>query len=131
MKKISKKQAERNKTKSEDALRLHELFREIWDEREDESGYCYCYETNVPLYGPLYRSNTACYHHLLPKSKYPELAYDKRNIVILHPDIHANIENKVDGYPKVRMKEELVREELLKEGKEYGDSPVIKDGILE
>ena len=111
MRKISGKQKERNKGKGERTKKLHDLFREIWDEREDERGYCYCYETNRELPGFTFRSNTCCFHHLLPKSKYPELEFCKENIVILHPDIHSQVEKDIKKCPKV--------EKLLNRVKEH------------
>ena len=87
-------------TKKERTERLHAYFRALWDNREDEEGYCYCFETNSRL--PLsYRCNTCCYHHILPKSKYPQYEFESWNIVILHPDIHTRVEGNVDLCPKV------------------------------
>lgn len=87
-------------TKAQRTERLHAYFRALWDEREDEEGFCFCFETNTYLpYS--YRCNTCCYHHLLPKSKYPEYEFESWNIVILHPDVHNKVEGNLDSCPRV------------------------------
>lgn len=81
---------------------MHDFFRNVWDSREDENGDCYCYETGQQLPGYIYRSNTCCYHHILPKGKYPEYSLDEQNIVILHPDVHTQVESNIDKCPRVK-----------------------------
>jgi hypothetical protein len=112
MRKISEKQIERNKLKVENTKILHKLFLEIWDEREDESGYCYCFETNTPMHGSKYRGNTCCYDHVLEKGEnsYPEYSLNKKNIIIILPDIHNNKGRDIDSTPRIKK----YREELLK-----------------
>lgn len=102
---------------------LFDLYKEIWDEREDEEGIVHCYETGMPLHGSTYRNNSCCYHHVLPKSKYPQFAEEKRNIIILHPDIHTKLESDIDKCPKVKRLKERLKEEL----DDRGD----KEGLLE
>lgn len=82
--------------------KLHSFFKKIWDEREDPSGNCYCYETNQLLEGYKYRNNSLCYHHILPKYKYPQFAFEPWNIVILHPDVHSQVETNIDKCPKTK-----------------------------
>ena len=84
LRKVSAKQKERNKKKVELTKKMHELFRQIWDEREDEMGYCYCFETGVPMHGSTYRSNTACFDHVLEKNDqaFPQYMMTKENIII-------------------------------------------------
>ena len=102
MKRVSDKQRERNKGKAGTTRLLHALFREIWDEREDFEGACYCFETGVRLDGVRYRGNTCCYDHVLEKSKYPEYAMLRSNIVILHPDVHTRKGVNIDKLPKLK-----------------------------
>lgn len=109
IKKISKKQREKNKEKTIITQKMHSLFLEIWDEREDLEGACYCFETGRRLDGRIYRSNTCCYDHVLEKSKYPQYALDPKNIIILHPDVHQQKGLDIDKVPKVRE----YREKLL------------------
>lgn len=86
------------------AEKMHKWFREIWDEREDEEGFCFCFETGRRLDPKYYRSNTACYDHVLEqgKTKFPQYAFLKKNIVILHPDIHTLRHSNIDKTPKVK-----------------------------
>ena len=112
MRRVSKKQEERNKEKSRTTLLMQGLFLEIWDSQEDEQGYCYCYETGVAMHGSIFRSNSCCYHHLLPKSKYPEFQLLKSNIVILHPDVHSQVERDISRCPKVNELTKKIKEEL-------------------
>lgn len=118
MNKISEKQKERKIKEKEKTENLHRLFREIWDEQEDEQGFCYCFETGKPLHGSIYRSNTGCYHHILEKGikSYPEYTNNKQNIVIVCPQIHQQTHKSIEKVPKIK----AYREQLLslhKEGK--------------
>jgi hypothetical protein len=118
MRQISKKQQERNKSKKDETLEMFNLFLEIWDERQDEEGNCYCFESGKKLNRSYFRELSTCYHHVLAKSKssYPEYKLLKKNIVILHPEIHNQVENSLDRCPKIKkLKEELL--ELHMEGK--------------
>lgn len=105
MRKVSEKQKQRNKEKSASTAEMHAWFREIWDEREDEEGFCYCFETGRALHGSIYRSNTCCYDHVLEKGKnsYPEYAFVKKNIVIIHPDVHQEKGRSLDRVPKIKV----------------------------
>lgn len=61
-----------------------EIYLEIWNERIH-----FCEDTAVPLgKEPL----TTMFHHILPKSRYPEYRHCKKNIALLHPDVHAIVE---------------------------------------
>lgn len=108
IRRISNKQRDKNKLKAEGTRELHNWFLLLWDEREQESfgypPYVQCFETGRHLYRSIYRENTCCYSHLLPKSRYPELAMDKDNVVIVHPDVHADYE--VDPEKTPRQKEQ-------------------------
>lgn len=102
---------------------LHALYRAIWDEREDEEGYCYCFESGEPMHGLKYRNNSCCYHHVLSKSKYPNLVYDRSNIVIIHPDVHTRVERDIDSCPKIKNLKDKLKREL--------DDRGYKEGLLE
>lgn len=98
-----------NKRSKDFTFLLHSFFKEVWDKREDEQGSCYCYETNVELKGYLFRSNTCCYHHILSKNKYPEYAFEEWNIVILHPEVHSQLEIDIDKCPKTKLLTEKIK----------------------
>lgn len=104
MKRISEKQKERNKIKAGETEKLHQLFKEIWDEKEDEEGCCYCFETGARMHGSTYRSNSACYDHVLEKSEsaYPEYKFTKKNIIIVMPKVHQQKGKSIDYTPKIK-----------------------------
>lgn len=102
IKRISEKQKIREKEKRELTRQLHSLFLQIWDEREDPQGNCYCYETGKVLKRDFYRSNTSCYDHVLEKSKYKEYTLVKKNILIIDPMVHSNKTNDIDLTPRIK-----------------------------
>lgn len=104
-----------NKLKEKGALfgQQVKLFLEIWDERADKNGNNYCFETGKLLRKEYYRESTTCYHHCLFKEKYPEYRFLKENIVILHPDVHAQVHVNVDKTPKVKQYTLELRNKLL------------------
>ncbi len=89
------------------AQEMHAFFKRVWDKSEDENGSCYCYETRRELSYKHFRQNTCCYHHILPKNRYPEYALEEWNIVILHPDVHEQVEKDISKCPRV---EKLTKE---------------------
>lgn len=111
IRKVSEKQKEKNRKKAEETAALHKLFREIWDEREDETGACYCYETGRRMDGFIYRSNTACYDHVLEKNDraFPEYKFVKKNIIIILPEVHQQKGNDIEKCPRIKeYKEKLL-----------------------
>lgn len=111
LKKVSDIQKERNNRRAEKTKEMHSLFKAIWDEREDEQGNIYCFETGIILPGYLYRSRTDCYHHVLEKGEgsYPQYWKTKENIIIIHPEVHAKVGTSVDKCPRIKE----YREKLL------------------
>ncbi len=71
----------------------HITFKEIWKERSHKSEVSGAYlgEEALSLY----------FHHILPKSKYPELRNIKENIILLTADEHANVESDIYKYEKI------------------------------
>lgn len=104
MRKVSEKQRAKNRDKTARTEQLHRLFREIWDEREDEAGNCYCFESGRILPGYIYRGNTCCYDHVLEKNEraYPQYAMVKKNIIIVHPEVHQQKGKNIDKCPKIK-----------------------------
>lgn len=99
-------------SKREQTEKRHKMFLQIWDEREEQDGdfkFVTCFETGVRLSRTTYRKNTACYSHILAKSKYPQYDLVKKNVVIVHPDAHGQYENNRDKAPK----QNQLRNELL------------------
>lgn len=89
IKKYSEKGLERKKEKKKWLNNLHTWELELWDSLEDKNGYVYCYETGTPMHRNVYRQNLCVYSHCLPKSKYPEYAMEKWNLLIILPDVHS------------------------------------------
>jgi len=49
------------------------------------------------------------FHHILPKSKYPEAMLDVENIVILTMDEHTNVENDMYRYEEINTRREVLK----------------------
>ena len=101
VKKVSEKQKEKNKLKTEKTKVLHQWFLDLWDERADKNGCIRCFETDIYMSPTIYRENSCCYSHQLPKSQYPQYALDKENTLIVLPDVHANWEANQESCPKM------------------------------
>lgn len=72
---------------------MRNFFMEIWDERKHYSEVSGDYLGKEPL--------STFFHHILPKSKYPELAYDKSNIILLTLPEHESVENDMYRFEEV------------------------------
>jgi 5-methylcytosine-specific restriction endonuclease McrA len=97
--------------KQEHKQKLFKFFMEdIWDEREDDDGFCKCFESGLLLHRNVYRDKSTTYHHILEKSIYPEYEFETWNIKILHPAIHNQVGYNLDKTPKVK----TYKEHLLK-----------------
>jgi hypothetical protein len=83
------------------------VFMDIWSKRKHYSEVTGRWLGNEAL--------TVFFHHILPKSKFPEAAFDEDNIILLTFDEH----NKVEGDPTC-FEEVNKRREQLKE--KYGRS---------
>lgn len=71
-----------------------------------------------PLYGEL---NSTWFHHIYPKSKYPELRYCPENIILVTPDEHSQIESAV-VFEEVEKRKRYIAEhydELVESTAEY------------
>lgn len=96
-----KQKQSNNLTKAMEAMKLHRFFYQIWDSREEMDGVCLCFESNKVLPGYLYRSNSCCYDHVLEISKFPQYKFTLKNIIIVHPDIHARRHANIKLCPKI------------------------------
>jgi hypothetical protein len=80
---------------------MRDFFLEIWKERKHYSEVSGEYLGSEPL--------STFFHHILPKSKYPEVAYDKSNIILLTLPEHESVENDMYRFEEVNKR----REQLL------------------
>lgn len=87
--KLSEKGKIKKEEKKEWLNELHQWELLLWDSLEDKNGYIYCYETRKPMHKSIYKENLCVYSHCLPKSKYPEYAMEKWNLLIVLPEIHS------------------------------------------
>lgn len=72
---------------------MRNFFLEIWKERKHYSEISGEYLGSEPL--------STFFHHILPKEKYPDEAYDKSNIILLTLDEHTNVEADMYRYEEV------------------------------
>ena len=105
---LSKSYKPKEKAEGEPDMRY--WFLEIWDERQDENGYCYCFETGKPMSRNFYRELSTVYDHVLEKSNYEEYKFLKKNIVIILPKVHHQKGTDIDKTPKIK----AYRQQLLK-----------------
>lgn len=105
LKRFSEAGKVRKQAKNELMAKMIKVFEEIWSER---GPYCECtgrYLGEEP--------KTTMFHHLLPKSKYPQYALLKMNIVVLHPDVHGQVELDPASVPTVKIWTDLLKRKHL------------------
>lgn len=81
---------------------MRNFFIEIWKKREHKSEVSGVYLGSEPM--------STYFHHIMPKEKYPELAYEESNIILLTFPEHSNVENDMYKYDIINEK----RKELMK-----------------
>ncbi len=84
----------------ENIERRNKMFMEIWKNTPH-----LCQVTGVKLKDPI---NSMYFHHILPKKKVKEAEFDKENIVLLHPDIHAMVEMDMYKYNEINKKRDFL-----------------------
>jgi hypothetical protein len=72
---------------------MRNFFMEIWNERKHYSEVSGEYLGSEAL--------STFFHHILPKSKYPDVAYDKSNIILLTLPEHESVENDMYRFEEV------------------------------
>lgn len=73
-----------------------EFYLGIWQKSNKRCQISGRYLGNEPL--------TTFFHHILPKSKFPQYRYAEWNVIMLAPEIHEQIEldmDKVAGFRKI------------------------------
>jgi hypothetical protein len=81
---------------------MRAFFLQIWDERQDEQGYCYCFETGTPMHRSRYRELSTVYDHVLEKHHWSEYAFCPKNIIIILPEVHFQKGDNMDFTPNVK-----------------------------
>lgn len=82
-------------------VELHEFFLQIWKKRLHLSEI-----SGLPLVG---EALSTYFHHILPKSKHPEAAYDQENIILMTLEEHTNVENDMYRYEEVNKRREQLK----------------------
>jgi len=88
--------------RTDELLKRQEFFLSIWSKRIHHSEISGDFLGTEPL--------STFFHHILPKSKYPEGAYDEENIILLTLEEHDNVENDMYKYHIVNEKRSYLME---------------------
>lgn len=83
----------KNKVNASKTQQMREFFMTIWNKRPHVSEI-----SGEVLFSP---PSSAYFHHILPKSKYPNLCLKEDNIILLAMDEHANVESDIYRYEEV------------------------------
>lgn len=78
--------------------KMRDFLLSIWSTRRHYSEVSGKYLGKEPL--------SVYFHHILPKSSYPDLAYEESNIILLDLDEHSNVENDKFRYEIVNQRRE-------------------------
>lgn len=77
------------------------FFLKIWNKRPHKSEIDGTWLGNEPL--------SIFFHHILPKNKYPELAFEEENIILLTGDQHSSVEANPYKYEKINYLREKLK----------------------
>jgi hypothetical protein len=81
---------------------MQEFFLKIWKKKLHYSEVSMDYLGKEPL--------TVFFHHILPKEKYPQAAFDEENIILLTLDEHTNVESDMYKYEEVNKRREKLKQ---------------------
>lgn len=88
----------------ENTKERHNWFLDLWDKNEliDHYGnqYVICFETGRRLNRDVYRTNSFCYSHILPKETFPEYEKEEFNVKIVYPPAHHQYSVYPEKAPK-------------------------------
>ena len=85
----------------EEALKMKEFFLQIWKKRLHYSQISMDYLGKEPL--------SIFFHHILPKNKYPQAAFDEENIILLTLEEHDQVEMDPTRYEEINKKREQLK----------------------
>ena len=80
---------------------MRDLFISVWKKRAHRSEVSDTFLGKEPL--------TIFFHHILPKEKYPQAAFDEENIILLTLDEHTNVENDMYRYEEVNKRRSYLK----------------------
>ena len=81
---------------------MFRLFQQIWKEKKHIS------EVSGKWLGS--EALTIYFHHILPKSRFPEAMLDRDNIILLTFDEHTKVENDPSFFEEVNLRREKLNE---------------------
>lgn len=84
------------KTPVKKTSELRDFFLQIWNKRPHYSEVSGKWLGKEPL--------SVFFHHILPKEKYPQAAFDEENIILLTLEEHDQVEMDVYRYEEVNLK---------------------------
>lgn len=84
-----------------DISEMQEFFLQIWRKKLHYSEVSMDYLGKEPL--------SVFFHHILPKSKYPESGLDEENIILLTMEEHDQVEMDPTRYEEVNKRRELLK----------------------
>ncbi len=90
----------KNKVSDGKFHQMREFFIDIWKTRPHKSEVSGTYLGKEPM--------STYFHHILPKSKYPEARLDEENIILLTLEEHDNVENDIYRYEEVNKRREYL-----------------------
>ena len=83
-------------------LKMQHFFIGIWKIRPHKSELSGAYLGNEAL--------SVFFHHILPKSKYPQAMYDEENIILLTLNEHESVELDMYKYEEINRRRELLKQ---------------------
>ncbi len=87
---MKRKKAKKNEFKEKDVI----FYLDIWNTRQHFCIVSGNYLGREPL--------TVFFHHLLPKSKFPQYRHCSWNIVLVTWEVHDQIEKNIDKVPSIK-----------------------------
>jgi hypothetical protein len=85
-----------------DISEMQEFFLQIWRKKLHYSEVSMDYLGKEPL--------SVFFHHILPKEKYPQAAFDEENIILLTLDEHTNVESDMYRYEEVNKRRDKLKQ---------------------
>lgn len=83
-------------------LKMKNFFMDIWKKKKHYSEVSNNYLGSEAL--------SVFFHHILPKSKYPEAAFDEENIILLTSEEHEQVEMDPTRYEEVNKRREQLKQ---------------------
>lgn len=122
---MTEKQKKKKEEKALETKELHEWFKTLWKEREDENGWIRCFETDVLMHRDDYMENISVYDHVLEKNRWPEYKFLPENIVIIRPHVHNQKGINIDKTPRIKEYREKLLNLHYENKLNYGENETI------